>query len=268
MKIKNVSLSGVKAGPEDGLKDGEFIVYPSTFTREPDSYGDVVAKGAFDDTISEWKASGDTLPGLYGHRMDDPDFFVAGASDMGVDDHGWWVKGGFDMESPKGAQVYRLVKGRRLNQMSFAYDTIDEGGVELDGGRKANELRKVKVYEFSFVPIGANQDTSVVAVKAITDGLVHELKVGRVLAAKHIDSLRKAQEAIGAVITAAEGEQEDDQGKASGTPEAKSGASNEEPSGVKLSVPDEEPKAGPSVARLAAQAHIYALTSAGSGDSQ
>mgnify|MGYP006210969263 CR=1 FL=1 len=32
------------------------------------------------------------------------------------DEHGWRIKGAFDLESPKGAQVYRLVKGRRLNQ--------------------------------------------------------------------------------------------------------------------------------------------------------
>jgi len=86
MRIKDVSVQ-IKAGPEDGLEDGEFIVYPSTFTRTPDSYGDVVAKGAFLDTIKAWEDSGNSLPGLYGHRLDDPDFFVAGASEMGEDDH-------------------------------------------------------------------------------------------------------------------------------------------------------------------------------------
>ena len=257
MKIKSLPIGKVKAGPDDGLEEGEFLVYPSTFTRTPDSYGDVVAKGAFADDIEAWKASGNVLPGLYGHRMDDPDFFVAAALDEGEDDHGWWVKGAFDLESPKGAQVYRLVKGRRLNQLSFAYDVLEEGKVELENGETANELRKLKRYEFSFVPVGANQDTSVVAVKALTDALTHDVKVGRVLAAKHIDSLRQAQEAIGAVIEAAAGG-DDDQGKASGEPVAKSDA-NGEGSDAKPSVSDEELKAGPPVARLAAQAHIYAL---------
>lgn len=213
-KIKTTTVPvRMKAGPEDGLEEGQFLVYPSTFTRTPDSYGDVVAKGAFLDTIEEWKASGQTLPGLFGHRLDDPDFYVAGALDMGEDEHGWWVKGEFDLESPKGPQVYRLVKGGRLSQLSFAFDVLDEGQVELDDGEKANELRKLKVYEFSFVPIGANQDTSVVAVKAVTDQLTADVKEGRVLASKHIDSLRQAQEAIGAVITAALGT--DDDSKAS-----------------------------------------------------
>tara|TARA_R100001244_G_scaffold6385_2_gene7474 strand:+ start:1540 stop:2355 length:816 start_codon:yes stop_codon:yes gene_type:complete len=269
MKVKSLPIGQVKAGPDDGLKEGEFLVYPSTFTREPDAYGDVVAKGAFLDDIAAWKESGNVLPGLYGHRMDDPDYFVAGAIEEGEDEHGWWVKGEFDLENPKAQQVYRLVKGRRLNQLSFAYDVIDEAGVELEGGRKANELRKLKRYEFSFVPVGANQDTSVVAVKGIIDGL----KAGRVLSSKNETALREARDAIDSVLVAlgdddgkaAPAANPHDQEKANGEAEAKSGASDEEPEGAKSSASDEEPKSRPSVARLAAQATIYALTGAERG---
>lgn len=257
MKIKSIALDPkrVKAGPDDGLAEGEFIVYPSTFTKTPDSYGDIVAPGAFADDIQRWKDSGDVLPGLYGHRMDDPDFFVASALEMSEDEHGWKVRGSFDLDSPKGPQVYRLVKGRRLNQLSFAYDVIDEAVVELDGGQKANELRKLKVYEFSFVPIGANQDTSVVAIKAIADGI----KAGRVLSAKNESSLRSARDSLDSVLSSlASGEDEEqdgksarsggnDQEKASGNTEAKSGANDEEPAGAKSSASDEEPKSSPSV---------------------
>lgn len=264
MQIKSVPLKGVKAGPDDGLKEGEFIVYPSTFTKTPDSYGDIIAPGAFLDDMAAWKESGNTLPGLYGHRFDDPDYFVASGHDYGEDEHGWWVKGEFDLESPKGPQVYRLVKGRRLNQLSFAFDILDEAPVELEDGTKANELRKLKVYEFSFVPIGANQDTSVVAVKALADAAVAEYsKAGRVLAEKHIDSLRSAQDAIGAVIKAAEASN-DQEGKASGTAESKPDASDEAHEG-KSPVSSEEQKSSPSVERLAAQAKIYALMGAEGG---
>lgn len=250
MDIKTLPLH-IKAGPEDGLADGEFVVYPSTFTKTPDAYGDIVAPGAFLEDIEAWKISGFTLPGLYGHRLDDPDFFVASAIEMGEDDHGWWVKGAFDMDSPRGPQVYRLVKGKRLNQLSFAYDVLDEGSVELEDGTKANELRRLKVYEFSFVPIGANQDTSVVAVKALADAVAGGVKAGRVLAQKHIDSLRSAQDAIGAVITAAEATQ--DQEKASGHTNAKP---DEEPLAAKSG---EEQRVTPSASLAAITAHL-ALT--------
>lgn len=244
----------IKAGPADDLADGEFLVYPSTFTRTPDSYGDVVSPGAFTKTIEEWAASGNTLPGLFGHRMDDPDYYVASATDMGEDEHGWWVRGSFDLDSPKGAQVYRLVKGRRLSQLSFAFDVVDSATVTLDDGTKARELRDLTVYEFSFVPIGANQDTSVVAVKQSAAAVAAGVKAGRVLAQKHIDSLRSAQEAIGAVIEAAEATTTDDsQEKASAKPAVKP----EEPHGAK----GEDRPAEASARTLAARAALAAAQS-------
>lgn len=258
MQIKSVPLKGVKAGPDDGLKEGEFIVYPSTFTREPDSYGDVIAKGAFVDTLAEWKESGNTLPGLYGHRFDDPDFYVASGLDYGEDEHGWWVKGEFDLESPKGPQVYRLVKGRRLNQLSFAFDILDEGQVTLDDGRKANELRKLKVHEFSFTPIGANSDTSVVAVKALADEITGGLKAGRAISAKNESELRSAHAAIGKVLASLGDADEDQEGKASDETATKPDASDEAHEG-KSPVSSEDQKSASSVERLAAQAKIYEL---------
>lgn len=207
MKFKATKAAIETAG--DDLAEGEFFVYPSTFTREPDSYGDVVAKGAFLDTIARWKADGESkghkLPGLFGHRMDDPDYFVAEATDMGEDEHGWWVKGKFDLENPKAVQVYRLVKGGRLNQLSFAYSVLDEASVEVAPGKKANELRKLDVYEFSFVPIGANQDTSVEAIKGASLAVeALSLKAGRVLSAKNLEGLKAARDAIDAVLASAE----------------------------------------------------------------
>ena len=225
MLIKNTTAAKVKAGPEDGLAEGEFIVYPSTFTREPDAVNDVVAPGAFAKSLAKWDKSGNVLPGLYGHRTDDPDYYIASAIETGEDDHGWWVKGVFDMDSPKGPTVYKLVKGRRLNQLSFAYDVIDQAEVELDNGAKANELRELDVYEFSFVPVGANQDTGVVAVKAIVETVEAELKAGRTISAKNETELRNAHESIGRVLDSLDSSTDSgagdappaDVGKASGT---------------------------------------------------
>lgn len=63
--------------------------------------------------------------------------------------------------------MYDLVKGRRPNQISFAYDVVDAGPVKSAGDEPVNELRALKLYEVSLVPVGANQDTSVVAVKSV-----------------------------------------------------------------------------------------------------
>lgn len=219
MHVKQVliSPSDIKAGPEDDLAEGEFVVYPSTFIRSPDAYGDVVAKGAFAEGIAKRKAEGIVLSGLYGHNMYDPHYNVAYAIDEEEDEHGWKVHGGFDMDDPTAVKVYKLVKGKRIRELSFAYDTLEEGTIELERSADlpkdvtptANELRKVDVFEFSFVPIGANRDTSVVAVKSATEALMRtlaaapsviDLKAGRVLSAKNEGALRAAYDSIGAVL--------------------------------------------------------------------
>jgi len=252
MKIKSAPLVGVKAGPDDGLEEGEFIVYPSTFTRTPDSYGDVVAPGAFAESIKTWAESGNVLPGLYGHRLDDPDFFVAYATEMAEDEHGLRVRGRFDLDAEKARQVYRLVKGRRLSQLSFAYSVLSEGEVELDSGEKANELRKLEIHEFSFVPVGANQDTSVVAVKSGAEALRARLAGGGIFTPDQIDSLTKAHSSLAAVL-AAVGETSTGS-TASGTPAGKPPAADEALTG-KSAARGEDPSATPS-ARARALASI------------
>ena len=228
MKLKDVSVQ-VKAGPDAGLSEGQFTAYASVFGNR-DSYGDVVMPGAFDKTLKEWGDSGHPIPLLFGHNMSDPDFNIGHVVSAVEDERGLKVTAELDLENPKALQTYRMLKGGRVNQMSFAYDVID-GGAETVAGEEVFALRELKVYEVSVVTIGANQETEVLAVKAAAEALVSDVKAGRVLAQKHIDSLRAAQEAIGAVVTAAEGDQEKEAQPASPVkdeePEA---AKSEEPS--------------------------------------
>jgi len=204
MDLKSVRLTGLKAAGDDGvdLAEGEFTAYVSTWTREPDSYGDVVAKGAFADSIAEWEKSDAVMPILFGHDLVDPFSNLGYAKSLVEDDHGLLVHAVLDLENPKAKQVYRMLKGRRINQMSFAFDTLEDGIVDLGDEKTARELRKVKIYEASVVPFGANSDTEVLAVKALKESI--SLKAGKVLSAKNLESLRSAYEALGAVIKSAE----------------------------------------------------------------
>lgn len=244
LRTKDVSIGHVKAGPADGLADGQFSAYVSVFGNV-DSYGDVVQPGAFADTLSQWKASGNPIPLLWGHDMADPFSNIGGVTTAEEDAKGLKVTAQLDLDNPKSQQVYRLLKGRRVNQMSFAYDVLAGAPAKDEERGEFYSLDKLKLYEVSVVPIGANQETEVLAVKANADALASGVKAGRVLAQKHIDSLRTAQEAIGAVIAAAEAT--DDQEKASGTPKANTDASAEEPERANASVSAEELKASPSV---------------------
>ncbi|MDI3330137.1 MAG: HK97 family phage prohead protease [Micrococcus sp.] len=248
MHIKGAALQVKAAGTDDGLEDGQFTAYASVFGNV-DSYGDIVVAGAFAETLKDWEASGNVIPVLFGHNMSDPDYNVGHVVKAEEDEHGLLVTVQLDLETAKGAQVYRLVKGRRVSQMSFAYEVLDAAPVEKDGV-EAFELRRLKLYEVSVVPIGANQETEILTVKAAAAALAGGVKEGRVLAAKHIDSLRAAAESIGAVIAAAEGK---DQEKASGPARDK----DEEPAPVKSKDPQPVPSVVPRAAAL--EAEILAL---------
>lgn len=60
---------------------GRFIGYAATFDRKPDTYGDVIAKGAFAGTIRAWADSIRPVPVFYGHNMDDPDRLITSQID-------------------------------------------------------------------------------------------------------------------------------------------------------------------------------------------
>ena len=164
MFYKSFEVS-VKAADDDVKDGGEITAYAATFDREPDSYGDVIAKGAFTDTLKAWKESGNSIPLLFGHRTDDPMMNIGAVTDIKEDDTGLLITAKFDPDSEIAQYTRKLVVEKRLTKMSFAYDVEDRGTIELDG-MEANELRKLNLYEVSLVPIPANQHAVVVDAKA------------------------------------------------------------------------------------------------------
>lgn len=187
MQIKSAPLAVKEVGEDDGLKEGQFIGYASVFGNK-DSYGDVVQPGAFEETLGEWDAAKENLPVLWGHDMSDPFSNIGLVTEAKEDDRGLKVTAQLDLENPKAAQVYRLLKQGAVGQMSFAYDVI-EGHSEKSGDDQYYSLDKLKLYEVSIVPIGANSETEILAVK-----IAREVagKAGRVISAKNENALREA----------------------------------------------------------------------------
>ena len=144
--------------------NGGFVGYAATFDREPDAYGDVIAKGAFADTLKAWEESGRPVPVLYGHNMDDPDYNI-GTAELEEDGRGLKATATFD-GSPKAQRVRELLAEGRLSKMSFAYDVRDEAPVELEDGTKANELRSLDLFEVSVVLVPANGHAEILESKA------------------------------------------------------------------------------------------------------
>lgn len=160
VKIKSASVQ-VKA---DNSESGTFEAYASVFGNR-DSYGDIVQKGAFADTLKEWSDSGNVLPVLYGHDFADPFSNIGAVVDAVEDDHGLKITGKLDLDNPKAAQVHKLLQEKRLSQMSFAFD-VQKGAWNEDEDGEYYSIDKVKLYEVSVVPIGANQETEILAVKS------------------------------------------------------------------------------------------------------
>lgn len=202
----------IKAIGDDG--DGTFEGYASTFDVV-DSYGDMVVKGAFLDSLAEYGSKGDGIPLYWRHRMDDPFMLIGYTLEAKEDDHGLWVRCQL-LDTNSAKQVHALLKAGLVKQMSFAYDIEEAAWVErnIEDGGSYYELRKLKIHEVSVVPVGANQETEILAVKSARDAAI---------AALNTDS----QEGVEA--KSAPAGDVDDQGTADEPTEAKA----EEPVGAK-----------------------------------
>lgn len=163
MLTKSRPLRIKAAGEADDLAEGTIKAYASVFGNV-DSYGDVVEKGAFSRTIKEWEEREDVLPLLWGHNTSDPDYNIGAVVKASEDDTGLLIEAEFDMDNPKAAQVYRLCKGRRVHDLSFAFDIAEAGEGKVDD-RPVRMLKDLDLFECSIVPYGANPQTEILAVK-------------------------------------------------------------------------------------------------------
>ena len=229
--------------PADGIVEG----YASTFDRTPDSYGDVIAKGAFARTLEEWRAKSEgglAIPLLYGHNTDDPMHNIGRVTEAYEDDRGLFVRAEFDADNPTAQYARKLAAEGRLYQFSFAYAIRDAGEVELEDGTPAYELRDLDLFEVSLVQIPANQNAVVTGVKGdgMTVGTVYvdvipRIKAGRRNSKADADTLRRIREDAERITQAIDGllADEDDATEPDDGPEPDANA--EEPQAAKAEEP-------------------------------
>lgn len=203
--------------PAEGTVEG----YAATFDREPDSYGDVIAKGAFARTLDEWSQKKQPIPLLYGHNTEDPEMNIGKVTEAYEDERGLHVRAEFDADNPKAQYVRKLAKEGRLYQFSFAYSVRDAADVDVDG-YPAYELRDLDLYEVSLVQIPANQHAVVTGIKS-----------GRRNSKADADELRQIRSLAAQITQAINGllADEDEQDEPDGGPDPDANA--EEPEGAK-----------------------------------
>lgn len=183
LTIKTKSFK-VKAEESEESGSGYFVGYASVFGNV-DSYGEVMEKGAFSDTLKEWE--GRKIPVFYGHDLTDPMNNIGYVESAEEDDTGLLVRCVVDTEGPgNGPIVYKLLKEGRIDRMSFGFyvnDADHKGGVTY--------IKKVSLLEVSVVPAPANPEAAISEVKSskkesgMTSEDIEKLIVEPII--KHID---------------------------------------------------------------------------------
>jgi hypothetical protein len=169
-------------------EEGTFTGYASTFTTRPDSYGDVVDKGAFKKTLKENRSR---IKILWNHFTMEP---IGLPVELHEDETGLLVKGKLSLGVQRAREVLSLMKDGVINEMSIGFDTITES-FEKVGKATIRHLKEVKLWDVSPVTYAANPTAQIIDVKAA------ELAISR----NDVKSIEESLKSLQALIESIKG---------------------------------------------------------------
>jgi HK97 family phage prohead protease len=135
-------------------QEGTFEGLLSPYGGLPDSYGDVVERGAYTKTLKEM---GNTRPLLWQHGTKDP----IGLVTLEDRDDGLWCKGSLVMEDDLAKRAYRFIKAGIVKGLSIGYESLND---TIKSGIR--HLTEIKLYEGSIVTFPANETALITSVKS------------------------------------------------------------------------------------------------------
>lgn len=156
MKTKHFDVGfEIKAVNADGTVEG----YGSVFGVR-DNYDDVIAKGAFVQSLKDHKAAG-TMPAmLWQHDADKP---IGVWTEMVEDEKGLRIKGQLAMETVKGKEAHALLKMGAINGLSIGFMSKQWA---YDRETEVRTLTEIDLWEVSLVTFPANEKARVTNVKS------------------------------------------------------------------------------------------------------
>lgn len=184
----NFALETVEKAKEEGKT--KITGFASTFGGEPDHHGDVIAEGAFVDTIKEVEAGNRSILLLYGHDTDQV---------IGVVDHLEETKAGLYIEATissttLGKDVSILIKDGVLNKFSIGFFLKDyeytNEGVLL--------IKDIDLFEVSVVPFPANDNAEILTAKE--RGMKEGVAIASGLSEGQLEAVIKSS--VGAAVSA------------------------------------------------------------------
>ena len=136
--------------------------YASVFGGDPDAYGDLIAPGAYADTVMAIKAGqakGRHLPMLYQHN---PEIVIGHWTSVKEDHHGLRVEGTLAPGNSDAGNVAALLRHGSITGLSIGYKAKK---ADRDG-KGIRTLKAIDLREVSIVCSPANAETRITAVKA------------------------------------------------------------------------------------------------------
>lgn len=138
---------------------GLFTGYGSVFGVK-DCYDDIVAAGAFANSLSEWKSRGEMPAMLWQHDQREP---IGLWTDMTEDDRGLRCTGTLLLTVPEGQKAYEHLRAGTVKGLSIGFRAVERS---WNYDTEVRTLTQVDLFEVSLVTIPANRDAQVDGVKA------------------------------------------------------------------------------------------------------
>lgn len=156
MKTKTGDVM-VKSLREDGCFEG----YASIFDRI-DAHGDVVCKGAFQQSLAEWRQKGVLPKMLWQHA---PDQVIGVWTKMIEDDKGLYVEGRLLLDVEKAREAHALLLEKAIDTLSIGFRERRSTRGKF-GASSVKFLHDINLMEVSLVTFAANEHAKIMNVKS------------------------------------------------------------------------------------------------------
>lgn len=168
LEFKSFDITEHKADDSGNL----IITGYGAFFGNMDSYKDIIAAGAFADTLAEKR---DRIAFCYQHDIWNP---IGKIQDIKEDPQGLWLEVKLSAAED---DIQTKVKEGILKEMSIGYRVVDSAE-EMRNGEAVRILKKINLYEISLVTIAANPLSVIQSMKSEERKNYLEKEFDRVLA--------------------------------------------------------------------------------------
>lgn len=142
--------------------EGRFEARICTFDKV-DKVGDIVRRGAFRESLAEWRGTDAKVPVIFSHQSHDPSMVIGDCDPADVEetDRGLVAKGRFYLDETNSHKVFQQIQRKTLNDWSFGYLVQTAKPI----GQGCRELLKLHLIELGPTLIGCG-DTETLSTKS------------------------------------------------------------------------------------------------------